>query len=386
MRKLAGFLLAPVVATLLVCAGCPAPSTSGDLGADLHAGLDATPAGPTGVDVTGRWAAELALGGGAGDAGAPYFLRMVWSAYQNDNGSVDLTYYLCDLPLPGLVDVPTQILNNFPLKAHSASITSAMRDAAFQQPTVALVLGAKLADPLSDALPTDGTKPCSATVTSGCVVPDTVTHRPGLGIDVTGAIRDMQYLFIDLRVRFAFDAVAPGDATLSGKAKMVSVEAHVLDCQHADGTSCTAQEIAQLEKQQAPLALTDGRLRSHAQGPYFTCPQFLDNPEGAVTGTEVQDGGMPDLPLGGMSFQSGIQSDIDERGCATGGCHEVIDGPGKLHLIFRPRTADELLRNYEAVLPFTHGDQPGGRFVNQTPLPEPLRQRWIRWISDGQRY
>ena len=133
-------------------------------------------------------------------------------------------------------------------------------------------------------------------------------------------------------------------------------------------------------------AFTDGTLRSHAQGAYFTCPQFLDNPEGAVTGTEVQDGGMPDLPLGGMSFQGGIQSDIDERGCATGGCHEVIDGPGKLHLIFRPRTADELLRNYNAVLPFTHGDQPGGRFVNQTPLPAPLRQRWIRWISDGERY
>jgi hypothetical protein len=58
-----------------------------------------------------------------------------------------------------------------------------------------------------------------------------------------------------------------------------------------------------------------------------------------------------------------------------------------MHLVFAPISDAQLRANYRAVLPWTNastfGGQPGGRFVHQVPIPDPIRSRWLQWISDG---
>ena len=52
-----------------------------------------------------------------------------------------------------------------------------------------------------------------------------------------------------------------------------------------------------------------------------------------------------------------------------------------------PRTPAQLRAqleaNYRAVLPWTRGATPGGRFVNEVPLPAVVKARWLSWIEGG---
>jgi hypothetical protein len=126
-----------------------------------------------------------------------------------------------------------------------------------------------------------------------------------------------------------------------------------------------------------------------AQSSYFTCPIFEMDPDGSLADTELTDGGLPDAPEGELgssmpTFSANIQHDVDAMGCAIAGCHDIRTAPGQMHLYFHPSTMDELRANYNAALPFTSGTaQPGGRFVNEVPLPAPMHARWLQWIADG---
>jgi hypothetical protein len=134
-------------------------------------------------------------------------------------------------------------------------------------------------------------------------------------------------------------------------------------------------------------------VRSHYQPGYFTCPQFLSDPTGALTGLETipPDGGVADGSTTTMSFPP-VQGDLDTMGCATGGCHEIRVNPTQLHLVYQPATDALRRQNYQQALPWTSAPMkngqllPGGRLTNEVPLPPEMRARWLDWISNGAPY
>ena len=349
-----------------------------------------------GLDITGKVASALTLQVGVdfgADGGArmePLTLYAVWSALQTDTSagaSIDGAWGLCDLPLPGLVDVPIKVLGPVVTRSSHGTLSSTNDGATFVQPEIAVVLGAELADPVNDPLPVSGAPLCSDTVKRGCLIPDGITHLPGTALLAHGFNPDIDLLYVDLRVKFALTATAKTSGSLDGNVTSAAIEVHVLACHLASGGDCSAEAAAKLEAAHPKLTVASGTLRSHAQNFYFTCPQFLADPETALSGVEPPDGGVAvamDLGhAGGASFSTGIQPDLDARGCATGGCHETFVAPDHMHLIFQPATMEERRRNWEAVLPWTHG-QGGGKLLNTAPLPDSMRARWMGWVSDGE--
>lgn len=377
-----------VAALAFSVAGCkasgPAPSDASAPAHDLASG---------GLDLTGKLASALALQLGVdfgADGGArmqPLTLYTVWTATQtntSEGASVDGAWGLCDVPLPGLIDVPVKVLGPVVAMSSHGTLSSTMDGAMFTQPDVAVVLGAKLADPVNDPLPGPGAPLCSDAVKTGCLIPDTITMVPGTALLAHGFTPDIDLLYVDLRVKFALTATAKRAGTLDGSVTSASIEAHVLACRLSGGAECTPATVAKLEAAHPKLTVMSGTLRSHVQNFYFTCPELLDDPEGALAGIEPPDGGeAQDLGhAGGAGFSTAIQSDLDARGCATGGCHEKFEAPAHLRLVFQPATMEERRRNYEAVLPWTVGAN-GGKLLNTAPLPDAMRARWMGWISDG---
>jgi hypothetical protein len=153
---------------------------------------------------------------------------------------------------------------------------------------------------------------------------------------------------------------------------------------------CAANDVAAIEAAHPKITVTGGTIRSFEQQFYFNCAQLMSDPEGSLTGTEPPpDGGTDagssfDLGAASLSF-SQIQKDMDEFGCPT--CHQTMSGPGQLHLVLKPWTAELVRQNYLAVLPFTQPDPlmplVGGRFVNQVPMAPAVRARWLKWVEAG---
>jgi hypothetical protein len=353
---------------------------------------------PLGLDLTGKLASELSLqlsadyGADGGVRMAPLKLYVVWTALQTSDAMgarVDGAWTLCDVPIAGLVDAPLKVVGSATTQTSNGRLSSTTDGATFTQPDVAVVIGAHLADPVNDPLPTDGSHPCADATQTGCVIPDSITHRPGAALLAEGLTPDVDLLYVDLRVKFALRGTATKEGTLDGTVTAASIESHVLACRlRQGGGDCTPAQVAAFEAMHPKLTIAGGTLRSHSQNFYFTCPQLLSDPQGSLSGIEPPDGGTPnDLgtdggKAGAASFSTDIQRDLDARGCATGGCHESFVKPGQLHLVFQPATADELRRNWQAVLPSAR-DPSGGKLVNTAPLPEAMRERWLRWIAAG---
>jgi hypothetical protein len=360
----------------------------------------------TTLNLTGKFATQLTLNLGVthGDGGASTTSSMqvlaVWGADQYHTTSADGTYEVdsnwqfCTLKLPDGLDAPYDdfalaALNYYPKNGALAGLVDGSK---FTQSLYPFVGGAKLSPTgmVTDPLPVAGAPACSDTVTSGCVQPTSVngtpvSSTPGVRVNATGLTPDASVLWIDFRFALAFDASAKLDSTLNGTIDpSTTLEYHILSCQLRTGALCSPTDVAALEAARARITVTGGQVRSFQQQFYFNCMQLMSDTQGSLTGTEAPpDGGAP-LDLGTVSF-SLIQDDMDQFGCAT--CHQSISGPGKLQLVLKPWTAELLRQNYLAVLPFTQPDavftQPGGRFVNQVPIPDAMRVRWLRWVAAG---
>ncbi len=235
-----------------------------------------------------------------GGAVAPLTLRFVWVAVQ-DQLTVYGTWMLCDLPIPGLVDVPVDVLGNYVAMSNDGALDGTGDGAHFTQPAVVEVVGARLADPATDPLPKDASKVCAGDSDTGCVIAGAAADGgmglpsdglPGVPVDVKGMWPGVATINLDLRVSFAFDATVTLAGRLDGAVTSAAVEAHVLACRHDDQSACSPAEVARLEAAHAPLTLKPGRLRSHVQNFYFTCSQYLADPESALSGVEPPDGGV----------------------------------------------------------------------------------------------
>ena len=354
---------------------------------DMHVSVDQAVPNLGGVDVTGRWASMLTLDTGAG----PLELMTIWTAYEpqaSTNIPIATTWLLCALPIPGFLDVPYQVLEAGSTMA-TGTLASRQEGAAFVQPTVAFVLGAQLKDPVNDPLPTDPKNLCADSSATGCVQPNVITGGPGLSVSAHGLHPDADLLYVVLRARWSIDATANSMGSLDGKVTQASIELHVLGCRLSGGATCSASDVAAIEKLHAPITISGGTVRSHAQGGYFNCPQFINDPVGSSTGIELQDADIAQLPP--QTFSKDVQPDIDAMGCATGGCHETFAAP-KLHLIPTPTMMSDIMANYQAVLPWTQvpwpmgNPMPGGRFVNEFPLPTAMRARWLQWEAESTPY
>jgi hypothetical protein len=374
--------------------GCGASGKAGDsgVGQDLSAAI---------VNLTGVVATELTLnlsiGGADGGSGQASTMTILgaWQADEpltpNPDGTLSVIeqWQLCQLDIPGGINVPyndSGLAHVFAVPPNG-TMTGTGDDAKYTQPPFAFVAGALLANPLTDPLP-DATAPlCSPSAKTGCLIANYATMQPGVLVNATGLVPDADTLYIAFRLALSFDAVGHVDGTLDGTVASAGLDVRVLSCHLRSGAMCSPSDVAAIQASRPALTISGGGVRSHVQGYYFTCPQMLGDPNGSVTGVELMDAGVFDGKASSMSYGL-IQSDLDERGCAT--CHETRTGAGQLQLVFQPATAALVRQNYEAILPFTLPSSmqglPGGRFVNQTPLPGPMRDRWLQWISQGVPY
>jgi hypothetical protein len=299
------------------------------------------------VDLSGRWASAIEL---HGSDGTLLTLYAIWGAVQADTGgvvTVDDNWQLCNLTLPGPLSVPFDDagLAQLIFAGTPASLSAPRDGARFTQPNVTMAAQAR--------------------ATASGLNPDADT------VDV------------DFTFTFAFQATVDATAsTLDGALTSASLDSRLLDCHLRAGAACSDADVVALEAARPAPAWTGGAIRSHYQGNYFTCPQFLADPDDSLTGREPMDAGaLTDGGLGPASF-SPIQDDVDFMGCASGGCHETRRAPGQLHLRFQPASLDELRANHDAILPWTQ-EAGGGRFVNEVPLPAEIRARWMNWIAQG---
>jgi hypothetical protein len=319
---------------------------------------------------------------------------------------MSMMWHPCSVGLPGALAVPyAGALESIDAQSSNGTLSGKGDGATYVQGPVAFAFGTCLSNPASDPLP-DGTSICPAPTDGanrpcdvaqrGCAIPTTDANGqvwPGVPVMVpagSGLSPDPDVLYVTGRVIFSLQATVHADNTLDGMSTAgTTVEWRVLAC-HLRGASgsagaCSAVQVAALNAQKPAITVESGTLVAHAQPQYYNCAQFNGNVEGSLSGAEMFDGGMPDMPLSSMSF-SDVQGDMDGLGCAT--CHDTFP-MGKMRLVFEPSTFAQLRQNYQQVLPWTAPDtmvgapQPGGKFVHQAPVPFGIRERWLSWIAAG---
>jgi hypothetical protein len=389
----------------LLAAGC---SNAAHGGGDAGGGPDLAP--PM-INLTGMHASDVELAvtmqpaGGAATTGTLKALAQ-WNAFQtpNPDGTVGVTalWHPCSVPVPSAfaVDYDAALATYAGTTLSNETLSSSMPGATLTQNTVPFVVGACVSHLATDPLPADATNLCPVGMNTlcdgpgrGCVLQTkdaAGTVWPGVPVPVSGLSPDVDTLYVSARVTFALSTMPTTDGSESnGAVSAGTYEWHILACHLRAGGACTAQQVAALEAAKPAVTVTGGSVRTHYQPGYFTCPQFLSDPVGAVTGLEMfpPDGGTTDA-LSTMSFSS-VQSDLDWMGCATGGCHETRTAPGQMHLVYRPQTDALKLQNYQQSLPWTTAPMkngsvlPGGRFTNEVPLPADMHTRWVDWIGLG---
>jgi hypothetical protein len=380
----------PATLALAFVAGCANKANTGAPGAP---GVDAATAAPPGLNLTNRFASALSLASADAslDGGTPLPpVYAVFTAYESPDLSIATRWELCDLPLPGLLTIPTEVLNNYRTSGPTASTDGKSDGAAFTQPEVAYVVGVQLADPTHDPLPSDPSRVCADSTSTGCAIPDPITGKPGVAIK-SGA-DDVDLVYLVARLTFAVAARADADGSMAGMVTSTTLESHVLACRlRATGADCAPSDVARLEAMHpSTVALDGGTFRAHTQVAYFTCPQLQTDPAAALAGLDPNNndagvGAGGDGGLGSMSFSLQVQTDLDAMGCATGGCHETFTHAGEMHLTFRPDTAALIEANYRAVLPYAQADD-RSKLLTQVPLPPAMQARWLSWIRDGRPY
>jgi hypothetical protein len=370
------------IIALLFMGGCSGGSTSPDM--RVH------DAGPWQPNVTGRWASEMRFHFQAADGGAsvaPFPLLAIFTSNQKASGEVDSKWELCAFPIPGLGMLTDDFLSPAMISVSNGMESGSGDGAHYLQPPLAFVVGAQLANPDGDPLPLDASKPCADATSTGCVPFDPSTGKPVVTIATSGLQPDADLVYVVARVRFGFDAVLHEYGVLGGTVDPATIEWHVIGCHLRAGMDCAAGDVAQIEAARPALALEQGTMSWSFQGAYITCPTFEGDPDGQIAGTDTgTDGGAAadgGVIVGPVTFSQDVQGDLDSMGCATGGCHETRTAPGQMHLYYHPSTADRLRANYDAVLPWTTGAVPGGRFVNEVSLSPSMRERWLYWISSG---
>ncbi len=301
------FSLASVTTALSGCGGSGGGSADAAADAAVAASLDL--AGMAGdaqssppFDVTGTWATRFGVavtadyGNGRVEQSSAAVLAM-WNMLEAQGGSphkLDAVWLPCALPIPGLGVLPYKSLEAFQVRSDDGAVTDADDGESLAQPSATLIIGAYLSQPDSAPLP-DGNVLCSGDLTNDCVVPDERSGLPGAAIVTQGLTPDADNVFVVARFKFAAGALAHPDGSVGGHVASASLETRVLACHLRGGGTCAPSDVAKIQAAMPKVTLAGDALVGHTQGLYFTCPQFLDDPQGAVSGTEVLDGGAGDL-------------------------------------------------------------------------------------------
>ena len=294
--------LFPVLFLVALAAGCRSVPTQG--AADLASTPDL---GRLPLNLTGKFASKLSLqltiDSGAGPKPTTVDLLTDWAALQMEQQSALTTAWeMCSFPIPGLGEIPFPSLDSKLTVSMSATLSEPLDGATFVQPELAIVLGAHLADPAHEPLPTTAAKLCATAEVTGCVETDKTTGLPGILITPAANIAGLNgvdAITAVVRLRFSVNAIAHTIGTIDGTVSAASApfpapfyDWHILGCHLKGGGNCTNADIAQLENQKPKISFTAGTIRSQSQGFYFGCLQFLMDPESALKGSEpLPDGG-----------------------------------------------------------------------------------------------
>lgn len=310
-------------------------------------------------------------------------------------------WHPCSVALPGPMLVPyPRALETIDTQTSNGELTGKGEGATYTQGPVAFAFGTCLANPATDPLPdgsmicpapTDGSnRPCNISQ-RGCAIPTTdMSGQTWPGVPVTvpagsGLALDPDVLYVAGRVIFSLTGTPHSGGGLDGMTAATTIEWRVLACHLRSGATCTAAQVAEVDADKPVITVDSGTLLAHQQPSYYNCAQFNADVDGSLSGFEVFDGGVPDMSLKSMSF-SDVQSDMDALGCAT--CHDTFP-KGKMRIVYQPWTSEQIHDNYQAVLPWiapttmAGAPMPGGRFVNQAPVPFGVRERWLSWIAAG---
>jgi hypothetical protein len=347
--------------------------------------------------LSGTYAARIRMTAGTSMLDQLMTLDTYYSPNGDGTALMDVKWHPCQVALSSALDVPFAHVLELEIFETTTGTLSGKGEASYTQPTVSLPFGACLSS-LTDPLPTDGTNkcpvatdptkdPCKQTTMRGCAITTVDAANvqwPGIAVPASGLTPDADVLYVDGRLTFALDATPHVDTTVTGSTTSAGVEWHVLACHLRTGAACAPSDVAALNAN-TTVTVSGGVLQAHAQPSYFNCAQFLTAVEGSLTGLEMFDGGAPDLM--GMSYGfADVQHDMDRLGCGT--CHDQFVSPA-MQLVYAPWTLRDLEYNYRQVLPWIDAStwpgtpKPGGRFVNQAPVPYPIRVKWLDWIARG---
>jgi hypothetical protein len=361
--------------------------------------------------LSGTYAAEIQAdlisdGGGGTLSIATLFKTFFTPSSDGTTATLSTNWEPCAVSLPGGLRVPyAYVLEPLQVSQAAAGTLSGKGDGAHWtgQP-VTLPIGYCSTNPATDPVPAAGTAACPAhTVdqTNPCSIAggarpclfqttDANGTHPGVPVTVSGMTPDADVLYVAARATFSVEgSLSLGGGEVNGTSTSGAIDWTVVACHLRAGGDCTPTQIAQLNAQRSAGELGGGIFRSHAQPAYYTCPLFNADVPDALTTFDPLDGGVNiDLGAASLSFAN-IEQDIERMGCAT--CHDRINGPGKLHLVYKPWSPELMRLNWQNLLPWTvpstAGGLEGGRFVNgPAPVPPVMKQRWRSWISAGAPY
>lgn len=128
-------------------------------------------------------------------------------------GAVTMTVRLCDVKLPEVSGYQPQLAAAFVTAIPAITVKGTLVDGMLTTDPAAIVLGAKLTNPLTSALPTDGA--------DAKVRDQDQDGNPGVSIEVPGYGR----IFAALRVKLSLEAAVEASATIEGAADIAMDQA-----------------------------------------------------------------------------------------------------------------------------------------------------------------
>ena len=380
---------------LFAAAGCQTAASPSDSDASVgDASIPVSPdlGGP--VVIYGKFASELSLDvtldrGDGGTVPSGIEIPAVWVMQSRDDGSplADGAWELCDLPVPGLVDVPVETLDpaiGFTLRRVDSAIADGARVDFPRSPSSSARSSA------------DGSTIRSPPTAKSSVQrhrhhrlrgPRHDQMRPGVPIPAAGLDPDVDLIYLDLRRRVSPRASISRSPPSTARSALLRRIARARLPPRDRASTCAPADVARLEAAHPARAhRRKATVRSHLQGIYFTCPQLLADPQGSLGGDReprrrwrcpISRPTRPPPSRGdpGRSRRARLRHRRLPRDL-----HRPEDDAPHLQT-GRDRADDAEL---PAGAPVDDSGSPtGGRFVNEVPLPPDMRARWLQWIDSG---
>jgi hypothetical protein len=180
-------------------------------------------------------------------------------------GTIDITATVCSLKLPdvqlqGLQQplrfiVPAALLASEPAVSSPATLSGATSCSTYATPApIAIILGAKLANPVSDFLPTsaetqgcngDAKTPCAQATGTGCVCDQEGDNEPGatLGVENPPVLPDLDKVYVTERLTISMAGMIYTSDELRGTVD-TTLELTILGCHRASGECDAAAAVA----------------------------------------------------------------------------------------------------------------------------------------------